>query len=136
MKGTMRGKLYDSLKLEGILESPLNIAVTCDPSRGGPFVLGRAPMPQTSFFSVCLAIENLWLAARAEGIGVGWVSVLNQSAVERTLGLPAGVELVAYLCVGYPVEFRANPMLEEVGWKKRENLRTLVFRNRWGVPFQ
>ena len=137
LAGTTRGELYNSLKLEGILESPLNIAVTCDQSRSGQFVLGRAPMPQTAIFSVCLAIENLWLAARAEGIGVGWVSILHQSAVEQLLGLPAGVELVAYLCVGYPVEFRADPMLEEVGWKKRENLRTLVFRDQWGgVPVQ
>ncbi|HEY4815330.1 MAG TPA: 5,6-dimethylbenzimidazole synthase, partial [Chthoniobacterales bacterium] len=91
-----RSALYGSLKLEGILEAPLNIAVTCDHSRGGPFVLGRAPMPRTAAYSVCLAIENLWLAARAEGVGVGWVSILDPEAVAKILGLPAEVELIAY----------------------------------------
>jgi 5,6-dimethylbenzimidazole synthase len=134
LDGTPRGSLYNSLKLEGILESPLNIAVTCDHARNGSFVLGRAPMPQTAPYSVCLAIENLWLAARSEGIGVGWVSILNQAAVERILGLPEGVELIAYLCIGYPVEFRPIPLLEEVGWKGRERLQTLLFKDQWGRP--
>ncbi len=126
-----RRELYRRLTLEGILEAPLNLAVTCDTRRDAPFVLGRAPMPQTDVFSTCLAIQNLWLAARAEGVGVGWVSILDRRAVER---LPAGVQLVAYLCVGYPVEFRPRPMLEEVGWKGRQPLRELVFRDRWGEP--
>jgi 5,6-dimethylbenzimidazole synthase len=81
--GTERGQLYSSLKLEGILEAPVNIAVTCDHSRGGPCVLGRAPMPQTATFGVCLAIENLWLAARAEGIRVGWVARGHRSSRDR-----------------------------------------------------
>jgi 5,6-dimethylbenzimidazole synthase len=127
-----RRQLYGGLKLEGILEAPLNIAVTCDRRRDAPFVLGRAPMPQTDLFSTCLAIENLWLAARAEGVGVGWVSILDQRATEALLGLPAGVDLVAYLCVGYPVEFAPRPMLEKVGWKQRTALEELVFDNRWG----
>jgi len=131
--GTERAPLYGSLKLEGILEAPVNIAVTCDHSRGGPFVLGRAPMPQTATFSVCLAIENLWLAARAEGIGIGWVSILDKSAVEQILGLPPHVELIAYLCAGYPVAFGVNPMLEEAGWRKRAGLETFVHQERWGV---
>jgi nicotinate-nucleotide--dimethylbenzimidazole phosphoribosyltransferase len=129
-----RSALYGSLKLEGILEAPLNIAVTCDHSRGGPFVLGRAPMPRTAAYSVCLAIENLWLAARAEGVGVGWVSILDPEAVAKILGLPAEVELIAYLCIGYPIEFRARPLLEEVGWRNREELQPFVFANRWGSP--
>jgi 5,6-dimethylbenzimidazole synthase len=128
-----RKELYARLKLEGILEAPLNLAVTCDSRRDGPFVLGRAPMPQTDLFSTCLAIENLWLAARAEGVGVGWVSILDPGAVEQLLRLPAGVRLVAYLCVGYPVEFRPRPMLEEVGWKRRQSLAELVFQDQWGV---
>jgi 5,6-dimethylbenzimidazole synthase len=126
--------LYPRLKLEGILEAPLNIAVTCDSRRDAPFVLGRAPMPQTDLFSTCLAIQNLWLAARAEGIGVGWVSILDGAATERLLQLPPGVQLVAYLCVGYPTEFRPRPMLEEVGWKRRERLADLVFQDQWGKP--
>jgi 5,6-dimethylbenzimidazole synthase len=127
-----RQDLYAALKLEGILESPLNVAVTCDHNRDAPFVLGRGPMPETDLFSTCLAIQNLWLAARAEGIGVGWVSILDRQACERLLQLPAGVQLVAYLCLGYPVEFRPRPMLEEVGWKEREQLSRLVFEERWG----
>lgn len=130
-----RGDLYKSLKLEGILESPLNIAVTCDYSRYAPgSVLGRDPMPQTAPYSVCLAIENLWLAARAEGIGVGWVSILKASTAEKILNLPEKVELIAYLCIGYPQEFRPLPLLEEVGWKKRDQLRSLTFSNQWGQP--
>jgi 5,6-dimethylbenzimidazole synthase len=125
--------LYPGLKLEGILEAPLNLAVTCDGRRDAPFVLGRAPMPQTDLFSTCLAIENLWLAARAEGVGVGWVSILDKQATEQLLRLPVGVHLVAYLCVGYPTEFRPRPMLEEVGWKRRQPLEEMVFQDQWGV---
>ncbi len=133
LQGTERGELYGSLKLEGILEAPLNIAVTCDPSRTTEYVLGRDPMPQTAPYSVCLAIQNLWLSARAEGVGVGWVSILDQVTIRRTLKIPQKVELVAYLCVGYPTEFRSRPMLEEVGWKERTPLKQLVFKNEWGV---
>lgn len=132
-KLTERKELYNSLKLEGILESPLNIAVTCDHRRDAPFVLGRGPMPETDVFSTCLAIQNLWLAARAEEVGIGWVSLIDHKATEKLLNLPEGVRLVAYLCVGYPVEFKAVPMLEEVGWKKRTKLATLVYKDQWGV---
>jgi 5,6-dimethylbenzimidazole synthase len=128
-----RKDLYSRLKLEGILEAPLNIAVTCDRNRDAPFVLGRAPMPETDLFSTCLAIQNMWLAARAEGVGIGWVSILDKEATERLLGLPPETRLVAYLCVGYPVEFRAKPMLEEVGWKQRMPLESVVFEDRWGA---
>jgi 5,6-dimethylbenzimidazole synthase len=130
-----RKELYSRLKLEGILEAPLNIAVTCDRRRDAPFVLGRAPMPETDLFSTCLAVENLWLAARAEGVGVGWVSILDRDATQRLLGFPVGVQLVAYLCVGYPVEFCDRPMLEEVGWKERLPLESLVYQDQWGVPY-
>lgn len=129
-----RQELYRQLKLEGILEAPLNLAVSCDRRRDAPFVLGRGPMPETDLFSTCLAIQNLWLAARAEGLGVGWVSILDRSRVETLLEFPAGVRLVAYLCLGYPTEFRPRPLLEEVGWKARLPLADLVFQDRWGVP--
>jgi 5,6-dimethylbenzimidazole synthase len=127
-----RKEIYSSLKLEGILEAPLNLAVTCDSRRDAPFVLGRAPQPLTDLFSTCLAIQNLWLAARAENVGVGWVSILDHKATEQLLCLPHGVQLVAYLCVGYPKEFRPKPMLEEVGWKNRESLQDLVYQDTWG----
>jgi 5,6-dimethylbenzimidazole synthase len=129
-----RRDLYASLKLEGILEAPLNLVVTCDHRRDAPFVLGRGPMPETDLYSTCLAIQNLWLAARAEGVGVGWVSILDRAATEQLLGFPEGVQLVAYLCLGYPIEFADKPMLETVGWKNRLALEELVFEDRWGQP--
>ncbi|MGE3806719.1 MAG: 5,6-dimethylbenzimidazole synthase [Gemmataceae bacterium] len=127
-----RRALYRSLKLEGILECPLNLVVTCDRNRDLPFVLGRAPMEEMDLYSTCLAIENLWLAARVEGVGVGWVSILDPDKIAALFAFPDGVRLVAYLCVGYPVEFRARPMLEEAGWKERLPLEDLVFAERWG----
>jgi 5,6-dimethylbenzimidazole synthase len=129
-----RQHLYRSLKLEGLLESPLNIAVTCDRRRGKPFVLGRAPVPDTDIYSTCLAIQNMWLAACAEGIGIGWVSILDYGKVERLLGLPEGVQLIAYLCIGFPREFRVRPMLEEVGWRARLQVRGLIYQDGWGQP--
>ena len=129
-----RQQLYRSLKLEGLLESPMNIAVTCDRRRGKPFVLGRAPMPDTDVYSTCLAIQNMWLAACAEGVGIGWVSILDYGKVERLLGLPGGVQLIAYLCIGFPREFRARPMLEEVGWRSRMRLDGLIYQDAWGQP--
>jgi len=127
-------ELYRSLKLEGLLESPLNIAVTCDRRRGKPFVLGRAPVPDTDVYSTCLAIQNMWLAARAEGVGIGWVSILDYSRVEHLLGLPEGVQLIAYLCIGFPREFRPQPMLAEVGWRSRIRLDGLIYQDTWGQP--
>ncbi|HYY15849.1 MAG TPA: 5,6-dimethylbenzimidazole synthase [Gammaproteobacteria bacterium] len=130
--GTERQRLYRSLKPEGLLESPMNIAVTCDRRRGDPFVLGRTPVPDTDIYSTCLAIQNMWLAACAEGLGIGWVSILDYARVERLLGLPSGVRLIAYLCIGFPREFRLRPMLEEVGWRERLPLHGLVFKDAWG----
>ena len=126
-----RRALYESLKLAGIVEAPVNLAVTCDRSRKGPAVLGRNSIPDTDLFSTCCAIQNLWLAARAEGIGVGWVSILDPQAVKDVLNLPADVTLVAYLCVGYPVEFGDRPMLEQAGWETRVPLADLVFIDGW-----
>jgi 5,6-dimethylbenzimidazole synthase len=126
-----RKTIYSKLKLEGILETPLNIAVTCDHRRDRPFILGNAPMPETDLYSTCLAIQNMWLVARAEGIGIGWVSIINRKVTEEILKLPDGVQLVAYLCLGYPKEFREKPLLEEVGWKQRMNLKSLVFDEQW-----
>ncbi len=104
--------LYRRLKLEGIIESPINLCITCDRSRGGPQVLGRNTILETDLFSVCLAVQNLWLAARAEGIGVGWVSILDQGQLAGKLKLPAAVYPVAYLCLGYAREFLSRPELE------------------------
>ncbi len=125
--------LYKRLKLEGILESPLNLCITCDRSRGGPHVLGRNSIMDMDLFSVCLAVQNLWLAARAEGIGVGWVSILDQQQLAATLRLPDHVYPVAYLCIGYVSEFLARPELEARGWRSRLPLEQLVHGNGWGA---
>lgn len=126
-----RGELYKSLKLEGIREAPINIAVTCDHSRGGPHTLGRNTMPEMDIYSTCCAIQNLWLAARAEGIGVGWVSILDPNEVKALLNIPDHVTLVAYLCVGYPVAFLTKPLLEQVGWRDRLALEDVIFQESW-----
>lgn len=126
-----RRALYESLKLEGILEAPLNICVTCDRERGGR-VLGRNTIIDTDIFSTCCAIQNLWLAARAEGVGVGWVSILDDRSLSARLGLPEHVVPVAYLCVGYPDRFADEPMLESVGWRERLPLEKVVMHERYG----
>ncbi|MBI3362484.1 MAG: nicotinate-nucleotide--dimethylbenzimidazole phosphoribosyltransferase [Chloroflexi bacterium] len=127
-----RRSQYLSLKLEGILEAPVNVCVTCDPTRAGPAVLGRNSIPETDIYSTCCAVQNLWLAARAEGVGMGWVSILKVAHLREILGLPSHVIPVAYLCLGYVEEFPDGPVLEKVGWRKRMPLAELVFFDRWG----
>ncbi|MCA1773567.1 MAG: 5,6-dimethylbenzimidazole synthase [Halomonas sp.] len=123
---------YRSLKLQGIMESPLNLCITCDRSRGGPHVLGRNSIVDTDLFSTCLAVQNLWLAARAEGIGVGWVSILDQDQLSTALNLPEHVYPLAYLCLGYVSEFLDQPELEAKGWRSRLPLSELVHGDKWG----
>jgi len=123
---------YLQLKLEGILDAPVNVLVTCDPTRAGPEVLGRHGIPETDVYSTCLAVENLWLAARAEGIGVGWVSILRNPELRAIFGIPHHIIPVAYLCVGYTDEFPEVPLLESDGWASRESLAGLVHHDRWG----
>ena len=126
-----RRSQYLSLKLEGIMEAPVNLCVTCDPTRGEE-VLGRNSVPETDVYSTCCAVQNLWLAARAEGLGVGWVSILKLPQLRRILGIPPHVVPVAYLCLGYPVEFPARPVLQNVGWRDRLPLNDLVHYEGWG----
>src|SRR3989338_6035860 len=127
-----RRVLYDRLKLEGILEAPINLCVTCDRSRFGPHVLGRNSVPETDLFSTCCAIQNLWLAARAEGIGMGLVSILNNQQLKRILEIPVRIRPVAYLCLGYVSHFPEKPMLEKVKWEKRISLKKLISYETWG----
>ena len=127
-----RAALYRSLKLEGINEAPVNICVTCHRTRGGPHVLGRNTIVDTDIYSTCCAVENLWLAARAEGIGVGWVSILTIEALRRILGIPDPVLPVAYLCLGYPQAFFDDPELQRRGWAERLPLDDVIFQERWG----
>jgi 5,6-dimethylbenzimidazole synthase len=123
---------YLAYKLEGIREAPVNLCVTCDSARCAPAVLGRNTIPETDLFSTCCAIQNLWLAARAEGLGVGWVSILEPAFLSSLLKLPEAVTPVAYLCVGYPQAFPEKPMLETTGWRERLKLEDLVFDGAWG----
>ncbi|MFI0471926.1 5,6-dimethylbenzimidazole synthase [Halomonas sp. HMF6819] len=127
-----RQALYRGLKLQGILESPINLCITCDRTRGGPHVLGRDSVIETDLFSTCLAVQNLWLAARAEGIGVGWVSIIDPQKLANTLGLPEHVYPLAYLCLGYVSEFLEKPELEAKGWRSRLPLASLVHADLWG----
>ncbi len=127
-----RRQLYSSLKLEGILEAPINLCVTCDPTRNGPHVLGRNSIRETDVYSTCCAIQNFWLAARAEGIGVGWVSIFDIEELRRLLHIPQPVIPIAYLCVGYVREFLSRPELEQKGWLTRLPLEDLIFVDAWG----
>jgi 5,6-dimethylbenzimidazole synthase len=127
-----RRDLYRSLKLEGILDSPVNVCVTCDRKRGGPHILGRNTVLDADLFSTCLAVQNLWLAARTEGVGVGWVSILDPTELGRLLALPAHVVPLAYLCLGYVTEVLAEPELQQVGWRSRLPVSEVIHANRWG----
>ncbi|MCP4805701.1 MAG: nicotinate-nucleotide--dimethylbenzimidazole phosphoribosyltransferase [Proteobacteria bacterium] len=128
-----RRQKYMALKLQGILDAPLNVLITCDTRRGGPNVLGRSTIRETDVYSTCLAVQNFWLAARAEGVGAGWISILEPDYLRDLVGIPEHVIPIAYLTVGYPVEFPSTPMLERVGWRRREGLQDLVYDERWGA---
>jgi 5,6-dimethylbenzimidazole synthase len=127
-----KAELYRRLKLEGIEEAPVNLCVTCSRRRGGLHVLGRSTVRETDLYSTCCAIQNLWLAARAEGIGVGWVSILDHGAVKRVLGIPRPVKVLAYLCLGYVSEFETRPDLETAGWRSRIPVGRLIHYESWG----
>ena len=126
-----RQSRFLSLKLEGILDSPLNILVTCTPGRSGPGVLGKVSIREVEIYSACLAVENLWLAARAEGLGVGWVSILRNDALAEIFAIPAGTIPLAYLCVGYVRDFPERPILASKGWARRLPPRTLLHIDSW-----
>jgi 5,6-dimethylbenzimidazole synthase len=122
---------YRNLKLEGIVESPVNLCITCDRDRAGPVVLGRTHFPQMDLYSTVCAVQNLWLAARAEGLGVGWVSILGESGLREELQLPDRVVPVAYLCLGYVSNFLSDPELETAGWRARLRLDDLTAFEHW-----
>ncbi|MFF5499002.1 nicotinate-nucleotide--dimethylbenzimidazole phosphoribosyltransferase [Streptomyces aquilus] len=127
-----RAKQFKELKIEAILDTPVNIVVTADPTRGGRHTLGRHTQPQMAPYSAALAVENLWLAARAEGLGVGWVSFFDEREMVRALGLPEHLEVIAYLCVGYVDEFPDEPELMQAGWSKRRPLSWVVHEETYG----
>lgn len=122
---------YLSFKLEGILESPINLCVTYDPTKFGPFVIGRSSIPEAGLYSVCCAIQNLWLSARVEGIGLGWVSILSNDILKKVLNIPEHVIPVAYLCLGYVNDFADKPDLQTAGWLPRLELKDVVYFEKW-----
>lgn len=127
-----RARQFRELKIEAILDTPVNIVVTADPTRGGRHTLGRHTQPQMVPYSSALAVENLWLAARAEGLGVGWVSFFDERQMVAELGLPEHLEVVAYLCVGYVDEFPEEPELMQAGWSQRRPLSWVVHDEEYG----
>ncbi|UOA27758.1 5,6-dimethylbenzimidazole synthase [Pseudosulfitobacter sp. DSM 107133] len=126
-----RRSTYRSLKLEGIRKAPVNICVTCDRTRGGEVVLGRTHNPSMDLYSTVCAIQNLWLAARAEGIGMGWVSIFRDADLRRILEIPDRIEIVGYLCLGHVDQLYENPELEVKGWNRRMDLDALIFDGKW-----
>jgi nicotinate-nucleotide--dimethylbenzimidazole phosphoribosyltransferase len=126
-----RARQFLDQKVEGIVEAPLGVCVCCDHGDPEVEVLGRGTIPQTDVYSTACAIENLWLAARAEGLGVGWVSFYREDDLRAVLGIPGGVDPVAYLCLGWPDERPDRPGLEAAGWSARMALGDVVMEERW-----
>jgi nicotinate-nucleotide--dimethylbenzimidazole phosphoribosyltransferase len=126
-----RARQFLDQKVEGIVEAPLGLCVCCDPGDPGVEVLGRGTIPETDVYSTACAVENLWLAARAEGLGVGWVSFYRPDDLRSVLGIPGRVEPIAYLCVGWPDERPVRPGLESAGWAQRAPLDAVVMEERW-----
>jgi len=124
-----RQQEYARLKLEGILEAPLNIAVFYRPSDKP--VLGQASMKETGLYSVVCAVQNMWLMARALNIGMGWVSILDPVKVSQILNAPPGHQLVAYLCLGYTDGFYTQPELELLQWEKRRQRSSTLIYDRY-----
>jgi 5,6-dimethylbenzimidazole synthase len=128
-----RRDLYDRLKLEAIIDSAVNLCVTCDPTVARGHGLGRQTMPETAIYSAVCAIQNCWLAARAEGVGVGWVSIVDVDAIRRILAIPDHIVMVGYLCLGYVSDFDAEPELAAKGWEQRVPLADVMHFDRYGA---
>jgi len=118
-------ELYNSLKLEGIKEAPINIAVLYEPKEES--VLGMTSMKKMGEYSVVCAVQNMWLMARALNIGIGWVSILDEKKVLQTLNSPKNAQLIAYLCVGYVDEFYKESELKTLGWEEQKMLHESVY---------
>lgn len=123
-----RARLYATLKLAGLDEAPAHLAVFADTETALGHGLGRQTMPETLIYSVVGAIHALWLAARAHGIGLGWVSILDPGEAASSLAVPADWSLVAYLCLGYPVEEHTDPELDRHGWQRRVDTRRFILQ--------
>jgi len=123
-----RARIYAGLKLEGLRVAPIHLAVFCDQATAQGHGLGQRTMPETLRYSAVGAIQTLWLAARAEGLGLGWVSILDPEAVAQALDVPAGWEFIAYLCLGWPAEEHLDPELVRYGWQDRTALSRNVLK--------
>jgi 5,6-dimethylbenzimidazole synthase len=119
---------YARLKLEGLEDAPVHLAVFADEATEAGSGLGRQTMPQTLRYSVVAAIQTLWLAARAEGLGLGWISILEPETLCRVLEVPESWTLIAYLCIGLPVEEHLDPELERYNWQERLSAQRLIFK--------
>ena len=126
-----RRETFDRIKMEGVCESSLGVVITHDQSRGGQHVLGRHAIADTALYSTCLAIQNLWLAATAEGLGVGWVSFYREDFLRELLGIPAHIRPIAWLCLGPVTHLETVPDLERHGWRSRRPLDEAIHRERW-----
>ncbi|MBA6233742.1 MULTISPECIES: 5,6-dimethylbenzimidazole synthase [unclassified Colwellia] len=124
---------YQKFKLEGILEAPIGICVTCDRERNGPVVLGKTIKPEMDLYSAVCAIQNLWLAARAENLGMGWVSIIEDNILRDALNIPEKIEIIAYLCIGYVTHFKDKPELESAGWLPRRTVDKAIHYNKWSA---
>jgi 5,6-dimethylbenzimidazole synthase len=122
---------FSRIKIDGVLEATLSVVVTYDPERGAPAVLGRHAIADAGLYSVCLAIQNLWLAAAAEGLGVGWVSFYREPFVRDLLGMPESVRPVAWLCLGPVTHLEEVPDLERAGWRSRLPLESVLHFETW-----
>jgi len=122
---------FAHIKIDGVRESTLSVVVTYDPDRGGPAVLGRHAIADAGLYSVCLAIQNLWLAATAERLGVGWVSFYREPFLRDLLNIPATIRPVAWLCLGPVTHLEPTPDLERHGWRQRRPLHAAVHHDRW-----
>jgi 5,6-dimethylbenzimidazole synthase len=127
-------ELFARIKIDGVLESTLSIVVTYDAERGGTAVLGRHAIADAGLYSVCLAIQNLWLTATAEGLGVGWVSFYREPFLRELLHIPAGIRPVAWLCLGPITRLESAPDLERIGWRRRRPLSAAVHHDVWEGP--
>ncbi|OAN38946.1 5,6-dimethylbenzimidazole synthase [Mycolicibacterium iranicum] len=127
-----RAATFDRIKIEGICESGLGIVVGYDPTRGGPQVLGRHAIPDAGLYSVVCAIQNLWLAATVEDIGIGWVSFYREQFLRTLVGMPDHVRPIAWLCVGKVANLPDIPDLERFGWRARSSLTSVVHHERYG----
>lgn len=123
-----RAGLYARLKLAGLEDAPVHLAVFSDEGTETGYGLGRRTMPEMLRYSVVTAVYTLWLAARAQGIGVGWVSILDPKDLAKALDVPEAWALVAYLCIGWPEEEHREPELARAGWEQRQSLDGLVLR--------